>query len=94
MQHDLVMQQTQAGWVSVTGKTTGRAAHRRREVRLRDPLPRRAPPGKHKLLVEKKGFEDYETTVELGQGIKTSIEVQMSARPSRGHAIAGGVVGW
>ena len=49
-------------------------------------------PGKHKLLVEKKGFEDYETTVELGQGIETTIEVQMSARPSREHAISTGVV--
>ncbi len=42
--------------------------------------------------MEKKGFEDYETTVELGPGIETTIEVQMSARPSRAHAVSSTVV--
>ena len=93
MQHNLVMQQSQAGWVSITGKTTvGGRLIVDEKFGCATPCRVELPPGKHKLLVEKKGFEDYETSVELGQGIETSIEVQMSARPSRGHAISSGIV--
>jgi len=93
MQHNLVMQTKQAGWVSITGKTTqGGRLIVDEKFGCATPCRVELPPGKHKLLVEKKGFEDYETTVELGQGIETSIEVQLSARPSRGHAVTTGVV--
>jgi hypothetical protein len=93
MQHNLVMEKTQTGWVSITGKTTqGGRLIVDEKFGCATPCRVELPPGKHKLLVERKGFEDYETTVELGQGIETSIEVQMSARPSRGHAITTGVV--
>jgi len=93
MQHNLVMQKTQAGWVSITGKTTqGARLIVDEKFGCATPCRVELPPGKHKLLVEKKGFEDYETTLELGQGIETSIEVQMSARPARGHAITTGIV--
>jgi len=93
MQHNLVMEKTQAGWISITGKTTqGGRLIVDEKFGCATPCRVELPPGKHKLLVERKGFEDYETTVELGQGIETSIEVQMSARPSRGHAISSSVV--
>jgi len=93
MQHNLEMQKSQAGWVSITGKTTqGGRLIVDEKFGCATPCRVELPPGKHKLLVEKKGFEDYETTVELGQGIESSIEVQMSARPSRGHAISTSVV--
>jgi tetratricopeptide (TPR) repeat protein len=93
IQHNLVMEKRQAGWVSITGKTTqGGRLIVDEKFGCATPCRVELPPGKHKLLVEKKGFEDYETTVELGQGIETSIEVQMSTRPSRGHAISTSVV--
>ena len=93
MQHNLVMEKSQVGWVSITGKTTvGGRLIVDEKFGCATPCRAELPPGKHKLLVERKGFEDYETTVELGQGIETSIEVQMSARPSRGHAITTGIV--
>jgi tetratricopeptide (TPR) repeat protein len=93
MQHNLVMEKSQAGWISITGKTTqGGRLIVDEKFGCATPCRVELPPGRHKLLVERKGFEDYETTVELGQGIETSIEVQMSARPSRGHAISGSVV--
>ena len=93
MQHNLVMQKSQAGWISITGKTTqGGRLIVDEKFGCATPCRVELPPGSHKLLVEKKGFEDYETTLELGQGIETSIEVQMSARPSRGHAISTAVV--
>jgi tetratricopeptide (TPR) repeat protein len=93
MQHNLVMEKSQAGWISITGKTTqGGRLIVDEKFGCATPCRVELLPGKHKLLVERKGFEDYETTVELGQGIETSIEVQMSARPSRGHAISSSVV--
>ena len=93
MQHNLTMQKSQAGWVTITGKTTeGGRLIVDEKFGCVTPCRAELPPGKHKLLVERKGFEDYETTVELGQGIETSIEVQMSARPSRGHAVSTSIV--
>jgi tetratricopeptide (TPR) repeat protein len=93
MQHNLQMQQSQAGWITITGKTTqGGRLIVDEKFGCTTPCRAELPPGKHKLLVEKKGFEDYETTVELGQGIETTIEVQMSARPSRAHAVSSSVV--
>ena len=93
IQHNLVMQKSQAGWVNITGKTTqGGRLIVDEKFGCATPCRVELPPGKHKLLVERKGFEDYETTVELGQGIETSIEVQMSPTPPRGHAITTGIV--
>ena len=93
MQHNLVMEKSQAGWISITGKTTvGGRLMVDEKFGCATPCRVELLPGRHKLVVERKGFEDYETTVELGQGIETSIEVQMSARPSRGHAISSSVV--
>jgi hypothetical protein len=93
MQHNLVMEKSQAGWISITGKTTvGGRLIVDEKFGCATPCRVELLPGRHKLLVERKGFEEYETTVELGQGIETSIEVQMSVRPSRGHAISSSVV--
>jgi tetratricopeptide (TPR) repeat protein len=93
MQHNLIMQKSQAGWVTITGKTTvGGRLIVDEKFGCTTPCRTQLAPGKHKILVERKGFEDYETTVELGQGIETSIEVQMSARPSRAHAVSSSVV--
>ena len=49
-------------------------------------------PGKHEILVEKKGMEDYEADLDLPRGIETTIEVQMSARPPRTRAITTAIV--
>ncbi|HVZ87968.1 MAG TPA: PEGA domain-containing protein [Polyangia bacterium] len=92
-QHNLVMQPSPAGWVTITGRTTSGA----RLIVDQKPVcntPCRAEvaPGKHKIVVERKGFEDYETDLEVGRGVDTSIDVQMSPRPSRTHAITSGVV--
>jgi tetratricopeptide (TPR) repeat protein len=93
MQHNLEMQKSQAGWITITGKTTaGGRLTVDEKFGCVTPCRVELPPGKHKLLVEKKGFEDYENTVELGQGIETAIEVQMSPTPPRGHAISTGIV--
>ncbi|HVV50650.1 MAG TPA: PEGA domain-containing protein, partial [Polyangia bacterium] len=93
MQHNLVMQKSQTGWVTITGRTTqGGRLIADDKFACATPCRAELPPGKHKIRVEKKGFEDYESDVELGQGIETSIEVQMSPTPPRAHAISTGVV--
>ena len=40
-------------------------------------------PGKHEIVVEKKGMEDYESDLEVPRGVETTIEVQLSPRPPR-----------
>jgi tetratricopeptide (TPR) repeat protein len=93
MQHNLTMQRSQAGWITITGTTTqGGRLIVDEKFGCVTPCRMELKPGKHKLLVERKGFEDYENDVEIGQGIETSLEVQMSARPSRTGAISTGIV--
>jgi tetratricopeptide (TPR) repeat protein len=92
-QHTLTMQPSQAGWISITGRTTqGGRLMVDEKFGCATPCRAEVAPGKHKVLVEKKGMEDYETEVELGRGIETSIEVQMSPRPPRTRAISTGIV--
>jgi hypothetical protein len=92
-QHTLTMQPAEAGWVTITGRSTvGGRLIVDDKFGCATPCRAEVAPGKHKLRVEKKGFEDYENDLEVGRGVETSIEVQMSARPSRGHAITTGVI--
>jgi hypothetical protein len=92
-QHTLTMQPTQAGWVSVTGRgTVGGRLFVDDKPGCDTPCRAEVAPGKHKIRVEKKGFEDYELTLEVGRGVETTIEVSMSPRPPRGHAITSSVL--
>jgi tetratricopeptide (TPR) repeat protein len=92
-QHNLTMQKSVVGWVTITGKTTqGGRLIVDDKFGCVTPCRQELPPGKHKVRVEKKGFEDYETEIELGQGIETQVEVSMSPTPPRMHAITTGVV--
>jgi tetratricopeptide (TPR) repeat protein len=92
-QHNLTMQKAQLGWIAITGRTTqGARLIVDEKFGCVTPCRKELPPGKHKLRVEKDGFEDYETEIELGQGVETQIEVSMSPTPPRTHAITTGVV--
>ncbi len=92
-QHTLTMQPAQAGWVTIRGRATvGGQLVVDEKFGCATPCRAELAPGKHKVRVEKKGFEDYETELEVGRGIDTTIDVQMSPRPARGHAIVTGVV--
>ncbi|HVT07742.1 MAG TPA: PEGA domain-containing protein [Polyangia bacterium] len=92
-QHTLTMLPAQAGWVTITGRSTV-GGHLVVDDKPGCATPCRAEvaPGKHKLRVEKKGFEDFETELDVGRGIETAIDVQMSPRPPRGHAVTTGIV--
>jgi tetratricopeptide (TPR) repeat protein len=92
-QHTLNMQPAQAGWISITGRSTaGGRLFVDDKPGCDTPCRAEVAPGKHGIRVEKKGFEDYETKLEIGRGIETSIDVSMSPRPPRGHAITTGIV--
>ncbi len=92
-QHTLTMQQSQAGWIAITGRTTqGGRLVVDDKFSCATPCRTEVAPGKHKVLVENKGMEDYQTDVELGRGIETTIEVQMSPRPPRTRAISTTIV--
>jgi hypothetical protein len=92
-QHTLTMQPVQAGWVTITGRSVvGGRLIVDDKPGCDTPCRAEVAPGKHKVRVEKKGFEDYEATLEVGRGVETSIEVSMSPRPPRGHAITTGIV--
>jgi hypothetical protein len=93
LQHNLTMQKSQAGWITIIGRTVqGARLIVDEKFACVTPCRTQLPPGKHKIRVEKKGFEDYESDLELGQGIETQIEVSMSPTPPRAHAITTGVV--
>jgi PEGA domain len=92
-QHTLTMPPSQAGWITITGKTTaGGRLVIDEKFGCATPCRAEVAPGKHKILVEKKGMEDYETDLELGRGVETAIEVQMSPRPPRTRAISTSIV--
>ncbi|HXU65636.1 MAG TPA: PEGA domain-containing protein [Polyangia bacterium] len=92
-QHTLTMQPAEAGWVTITGKSTvGARLIVDDKFGCATPCRAEVAPGKHKLRVEKDGFEDYESDLEVGRGVETSIDVHMSRRPPRGHAITTGVI--
>ncbi|HZL20286.1 MAG TPA: PEGA domain-containing protein [Polyangia bacterium] len=92
-QHTLTMPPSQSGWITITGRTTaGGRLVIDEKFGCATPCRAEIAPGKHKILVEKKGMEDYETDLELGRGIETAIEVQMSPRPPRTRAISTSIV--
>ncbi len=92
-QHALNMQPSPVGWISITGRTTeGGRLIIDEKFSCATPCRAEVAPGKHKVLVEKKGMEDYQTDLDLGRGVETGIEVQMSPRPPRTRAISTTIV--
>ncbi len=93
MQHHLDIKPSEKGWVNITGRgTSGGKLKVDDKVACTTPCRTDLPPGRHRILVEKDGMEDYETELEIARGIETSVEVQMSVRPPRTRAISTAVV--
>jgi hypothetical protein len=91
-QYNWPLETTNTGWINVTG----RQAHGARLVvdkKLACVAPCRAEvaPGKHKVVIEKEGMEDYESALEIGRTTETTIDVQFSPRPPKTRAISTGV---
>jgi len=92
-QHHINLKPSEKGWVSVTGRSTsGGKLKIDDKVVCTTPCRADVVPGKHTVLVEKDGKEDFETKLEIARGMETSVEVQMSARPPKTRAISTAVV--
>jgi hypothetical protein len=92
-QHNFDMQPSAKGWVVITGRgTSGGRLIIDDKFQCATPCRAEVTPGKHEILVEKRGKEDYETELDVARGVETTIEVQMSDRPPRTRAISTAVV--
>ena len=92
-QHNFDMQPSQKGWIAISGRGVG-GGRLIVDEKFACATPCRAEvsPGKHEILVEKDGMEDYESDIDVPRGVETTIEVHMSARPPRTRAITTAVV--
>jgi len=89
----VALQPSQKGWVAINGRgVSGGRLIIDDKFACATPCRTEVAPGKHAIVVEKKGMEDYESDLETPRGVETSIEVQMSPRPPRTRAITTAVV--
>jgi hypothetical protein len=92
-QHNFDLQASQKGWVAISGRSvSGGRLIIDEKFACATPCRAEVTPGKHEILVEKKGMEDYESEIDIPRGVETTIEVQMSPRPPRTRAISTAVV--
>ncbi|HTA20479.1 MAG TPA: PEGA domain-containing protein [Polyangia bacterium] len=83
------MQTSNSGWINVAGRgATGARLLVDRMFACVAPCRTEVAPGRHKVVVEKAGMEDYEGELEVGRTMETTIDVQFSPRPPRTRAIS------
>jgi hypothetical protein len=92
-QHSFDMQASPKGWIAINGRgISGGRLIVDEKFACAVPCRTEVAPGKHALLVEKDGMEDYESDIDLPKGVETTVEVKMSPRPPRTRAITTAVV--
>src|SRR4029079_16755192 len=92
-QHNFDMQAAQKGWVAINGRgISGGRLIIDEKFACAIPCRTEVAPGKHAILVEKDGMEDYESDMEIPRGVETNIEVRMSPRPPRTRVITTAIV--
>ena len=92
-QHHITLKPSEKGWVAVTGRSSsGGKLKIDEKVVCTTPCRADVVPGKHTILVEKDGKEDFETKLEIARGMETTLEVQLSPRPPKTRAISTAVV--
>ena len=92
-QHNFDLQPAAKGWVAISGRgTSGGRLIIDEKFACQTPCRAEVAPGKHEILVENRGKEDYEAEVDVPRGVETTIEVQMSTRPPRTRAISTAIV--
>jgi hypothetical protein len=83
------MQTSNSGWINVAGRgATGARLVVDRMFACVAPCRTEVAPGRHKVVVEKAGMEDYEGEIEVARTMETTIDVQFSPRPPRTRAIS------
>ena len=93
-QHAVTMQQGDNGWVSIVGRGTS-GGHLIVDKKLACTTPCRAevPPGKHAVVVEKAGMDNYESDLVVERTVETTVEVQFIPRPPRTKTWAAAIIG-
>jgi hypothetical protein len=92
-QHSFDMQASQKGWVAINGRgISGGRLIIDDKFACAIPCRTEVTPGKHEILVEKDGMEDYESDMEIPRGVETNVDVRMSPRPPRTRAITTAIV--
>jgi hypothetical protein len=85
--HMINLEKVANGWISVVGKQSkGGKLMVDGKPGCETPCRQETPPGKHKIVVAKEGFEDYKSDLEVGRSAETEVQVAFSARPSRSSA--------
>jgi hypothetical protein len=85
--HMIDLEKVANGWVSVAGKQS-RGAKLKIDGKIACDTPCRSEvgPGKHKVIVEKEGFEDYRSLVDVTRSTETELQVTWSPKPPRTSA--------
>jgi hypothetical protein len=92
-QYTMTMKATEKGWVSVTGRgVSGGRLVIDDKLACATPCRAEVAPGRREVRVEHEGMEDYENKLDVGRGIETTIDVQLSPRPPRTKSISTAVV--
>jgi PEGA domain-containing protein len=88
-QYSWPMQTSNSGWINLVGRgATGARLLVDRMFACVAPCRTEVAPGRHKVVVEKAGMEDYEGELEVARTMETTIDVQFSPRPPRTRAIS------
>ncbi|HSZ80966.1 MAG TPA: PEGA domain-containing protein [Polyangia bacterium] len=88
-QYSWPMQTSDSGWINIVGRgATGARLLVDRMFACVAPCRTEVAPGRHKVVVEKAGMEDYEGELEVARTMETTIDVQFSPRPPRTRAIS------
>jgi hypothetical protein len=85
--HNVALEKVPNGWISVVGKQAKGGRLMVNGAHACDtPCSKEVAPGKHKIVVEKEGFEDYESDVTVERSSDTSVNIAFGERPPRSKA--------
>lgn len=83
-QHMIKLDRSENGWVNVAGRGAyGANISIDGKFACAAPCRTEVTPGTHRVIVQKAGFEDYQSELRVDRGAETAVEVQWSARPSK-----------
>lgn len=83
-QHTIKLEKGDNGWLNVAGRGAyGATVSIDKKHACNAPCRSELTPGPHRVVVMKRGYEDYDAEVRVDRSAETTLEVQWSARPSR-----------
>ncbi|MEP6654765.1 MAG: PEGA domain-containing protein [Myxococcales bacterium] len=83
-QHTIKLDKGDNGWLNVAGRGAyGATVSIDKKHACNAPCRSELTPGPHRVVVMKRGYEDYDAEVRVDRSAETTLEVQWSARPSR-----------